>query len=42
MSDLTNLTIAGALAGLEKGDFTSLELTQAFVAEVEKGRALNA
>jgi aspartyl-tRNA(Asn)/glutamyl-tRNA(Gln) amidotransferase subunit A len=42
MSELTELTIAGALAGLGKGDFTSRELTAAHIAEVEKGRALNA
>jgi aspartyl-tRNA(Asn)/glutamyl-tRNA(Gln) amidotransferase subunit A len=42
MTSLTDLTIAAARAGLDKGDFTSRELTQAYVAEVEKGRALNA
>ena len=42
MSELTDLTIAGALSGLDKGEFTSRELTQAYIAEVENGRALNA
>ncbi|MEM6666928.1 MAG: Asp-tRNA(Asn)/Glu-tRNA(Gln) amidotransferase subunit GatA [Pseudomonadota bacterium] len=35
MSDLTHLTIAAARDGLEKGDFTSAELTDAYLAAIE-------
>jgi aspartyl-tRNA(Asn)/glutamyl-tRNA(Gln) amidotransferase subunit A len=42
MTDLTNLTMTGALAGLAKGEFTSVELTEAHVRAVEASRALNA
>ena len=31
MSELTKLTLTGALDGLEKGEFSAVELTQAFV-----------
>ena len=39
---LTDLTIAAALDGLDKGDFSARELTQAHVAAVEAARPLNA
>ncbi|MCZ4280335.1 Asp-tRNA(Asn)/Glu-tRNA(Gln) amidotransferase subunit GatA [Kiloniella laminariae] len=42
MSNLTHLTIADALAGMEKGDFTARELTEAHVKAVEETRGLNA
>jgi aspartyl-tRNA(Asn)/glutamyl-tRNA(Gln) amidotransferase subunit A len=42
MSDLTKLTIAEAEAGLDKGDFTSVELTKAHLAQMEKHKGLNA
>ena len=42
MTDLTNLTIVEALAGLEKKEFTSVELTQAHINAVEAARDLNA
>jgi aspartyl-tRNA(Asn)/glutamyl-tRNA(Gln) amidotransferase subunit A len=42
MTDLTDLTIAGALAGLERGDFTAVELTRAHVQAMEAKEALNA
>ncbi len=42
MGDLTHLTIAGALDGLVKGDFTSRELTDAHLAAMERARSLNA
>lgn len=42
MTQFTDLTIAAALKGLEKGEFTSVELTQAHINAVEKARALNA
>jgi aspartyl-tRNA(Asn)/glutamyl-tRNA(Gln) amidotransferase subunit A len=42
MTQLTRLTIAQALAGLKKKEFTSLELTEAHIAAVEKTKALNA
>jgi aspartyl-tRNA(Asn)/glutamyl-tRNA(Gln) amidotransferase subunit A len=42
VSDLTKLTLAEARAGLTKGDFSSVELTQAFLDAIEAGnRALN-
>ncbi|MEM6780785.1 MAG: Asp-tRNA(Asn)/Glu-tRNA(Gln) amidotransferase subunit GatA [Pseudomonadota bacterium] len=42
MSNLTNLTIAEALTGLENKDFTSVELTQAHIDAMEAARNLNA
>ena len=42
MTDLTALTLAEARAALAKGDFTALELTDAYLAAMEKARALNA
>ncbi|EJL23481.1 amidase, Asp-tRNAAsn/Glu-tRNAGln amidotransferase A subunit, partial [Caulobacter sp. AP07] len=42
MSALTSLTLKGALDGLEKGEFTSVELTRAHIEAVEAARSLNA
>jgi aspartyl-tRNA(Asn)/glutamyl-tRNA(Gln) amidotransferase subunit A len=42
MSDLTSLTIATARDGLRKKEFSALELTEAYIAAVEKARILNA
>ena len=42
MSDLTKLTIAEAREGLKKKEFTSVELTEAYIKKMEEGRALNA
>ncbi len=42
MAALTDLTLAEAAAGLAAGDFTSIELTDASLAAMEAGRALNA
>jgi aspartyl-tRNA(Asn)/glutamyl-tRNA(Gln) amidotransferase subunit A len=43
MSELTKLTLTGALEGLENGDFSAVELTQAFVDTIEaSNQALNA
>lgn len=42
MTDLTSLTIAAALKGLGKGDFTATELTKAHIEAMDKARALNA
>ncbi|MFM1959863.1 MAG: Asp-tRNA(Asn)/Glu-tRNA(Gln) amidotransferase GatCAB subunit [Pseudomonadota bacterium] len=42
MSDLTDLTLRGALDGLSAGDFSSEELTRAHIAAVEAARPLNA
>ncbi|GIK99274.1 MAG: glutamyl-tRNA(Gln) amidotransferase subunit A [Alphaproteobacteria bacterium] len=42
MAELTGLTIAAALDGLAKGEFTSRELTEAHLAAMEKARGLNA
>jgi aspartyl-tRNA(Asn)/glutamyl-tRNA(Gln) amidotransferase subunit A len=42
MSALTSLTLKGAIDGLEKGDFTSVELTTAHIEAIEGARALNA
>ncbi len=42
MSDLTSLTLAKARDGLADKSFTSLELTDAHLAAIEKARALNA
>ncbi|MCB1651576.1 MAG: Asp-tRNA(Asn)/Glu-tRNA(Gln) amidotransferase subunit GatA [Alphaproteobacteria bacterium] len=41
MSDLTHLTIAGALKGLENKDFTAKELTQAHITASEAAKDLN-
>lgn len=42
MSNLTHLTIAAALAGLEKKEFSAEELTQEHISAMEKRRDLNA
>lgn len=42
MTELTKLTIADALKGLENKDFTSVELTQAHIDAMERSRGLNA
>ena len=42
MSSLTSLTIASAREGLRKKEFSALELTEAYIAAVEKARILNA
>jgi len=42
MTDLTDLTIAEALDGLAAKDFSALDLTDAYLAAMEKARALNA
>ena len=42
MTNLTNLTMAQALDGLDKRDFTSVELTQAHIDAMEAARHLNA
>lgn len=42
MTDLTRLTLTEARDGLKAKTFSATELTQAHVAAVEKGRALNA
>ncbi len=42
MTDLTELTISGIRDGLSKKAFTATELTQAYLANMEKARALNA
>jgi len=42
MTELTNLTIAEALKGLENKDYTSVELTQAHLDEMAGARDLNA
>ncbi|MBF0374543.1 MAG: Asp-tRNA(Asn)/Glu-tRNA(Gln) amidotransferase subunit GatA [Alphaproteobacteria bacterium] len=39
---LTDLTIAGALDGLAKGEFTAVELTEAHLRAMEAARGLNA
>ncbi len=41
-SNLTHQSLASALEGLEKGDFTSVELTQAHISAIEATRDLNA
>ncbi len=41
MTDLTNLTIAEALNGLEKKDFTSVELTNAHIEAMAEHKNLN-
>ena len=42
MNDLTSLTIASAREGLRKKEFSALELTEAYIAAIEKARILNA
>lgn len=42
MSDLTTLTLASALQGLDNKDFSSIDLTQAFLRKIEASGALNA
>ncbi len=42
MADLTQLTIAEALAGLKQKSFSATDLTRAYLAAMEKGRGLNA
>ncbi len=41
MTELTHMTIAEALKGLENKDFTSVELTQAHIGAIENTRHLN-
>ncbi|WP_299380598.1 Asp-tRNA(Asn)/Glu-tRNA(Gln) amidotransferase subunit GatA [uncultured Kiloniella sp.] len=42
MSNLNNLTISDALDGMEKGDFSAHELTEAHISAMEETRELNA
>jgi len=42
MTNLTDLTIASALSGLENKDFSATELTQAHITAMENARDLNA
>lgn len=42
MTDFTNLTLEGALAGLKAKDFTSLEITEAHIKACEDASELNA
>jgi aspartyl-tRNA(Asn)/glutamyl-tRNA(Gln) amidotransferase subunit A len=42
MTDLTSLTIAAARDGLRRKQFTALELTNAYLANMERARILNA
>jgi aspartyl-tRNA(Asn)/glutamyl-tRNA(Gln) amidotransferase subunit A len=42
MTNLRHLTIAQALKGLDKKEFTALEVVDAHIAEMEKTRSLNA
>lgn len=42
MTDLTSLTLADAREGIAKKSFTALELTDAYLAAIEKARVLNA
>ena len=42
MSDLTKLTIAEAREGLKKKEFSSVELTKAYIENMEANRKLNA
>ena len=42
MTDLVNLTIAEALNLLNKKEISSVDLTKAHIAEMERGRILNA
>ena len=41
MSDFTNMTLEGALAGLKAKDFTSLEITEAHIKACEEASELN-
>ena len=36
MTDLTSLTLAAALDGMEKKQFSSVELTEAFIGAIDK------
>src|SRR5436309_14951843 len=42
MTSLTSLTIARARDGLKKKEFSALELADAYLAEMERARVLNA
>ena len=42
MSELTKLTIAETREGLQKKDFTAVELTQAYIERMDAGRKYNA
>ena len=42
MTDLTKLTIAQSLEGLKKKEFSSIELTSAYIKNIEANRHLNA
>ena len=42
MTDLTKLTIAQAKEGLKKKEFSTTELTSAYIAKMEENRKLNA
>jgi aspartyl-tRNA(Asn)/glutamyl-tRNA(Gln) amidotransferase subunit A len=42
MNSLTSLTIASAREGLRKKEFSALELTEAYIAAIERARILNA
>ncbi|MBR6327346.1 MAG: Asp-tRNA(Asn)/Glu-tRNA(Gln) amidotransferase subunit GatA, partial [Alphaproteobacteria bacterium] len=42
MTDLTKLTIVEALKGLKNKEFTSIELTKAYLSNMEQGRKYNA
>ena len=42
MTDLTKMTLSGALDGMAKGDFSSVELTQAHIDACQAGTKLNA
>ncbi len=42
MTGLTSLTISAAREGLRKKEFSALELTEAYIAAIEKARILNA
>ncbi len=42
MTDLTNLTITEAREGLEKKDFSAVELTDAYIAAIDAAKQLNA
>ena len=42
MSDLTKLTLSDALGGMAKGEFSSVELTEAHIEACQAGAKLNA
>ena len=42
MTKLTDLSLTDALSGLDAKDFTSVELTQAYLDSMSAGKALNA